>query len=170
MANLHIETMKLEDPKFRCVYSIIQTYLNKLLTTYGNEQQVACFFSLKNWNKNQMCTFGESDERYVYKHIPISTHAEIAALNRIENIKPSKKYDLLVLRISKVGNLSLAKPCYHCIKQLERAPFIKISNVFYSDRCGIIQVTKFNNLTELVRIGKYTYISSGYRHRMKLSK
>lgn len=97
-------------------------------------------------------------------------HAEISALKHIPKSKHRKEYNLLVLRITRSGILTSAKPCYHCIKQLMRATNIKIKNVFYSDPPGIIQCISFNNLANEVINGTYTYISSGYRLRMGLSE
>ena len=48
-------------------------------------------------------------------------HAEISALMHIPKSKHREEYNLLVLRVTKSGILTSAKPCYHCIKQLMRA-------------------------------------------------
>ena len=97
-------------------------------------------------------------------------HAEISALMHIPKSKHREEYNLLVLRVTRSGILTSAKPCYHCIKQLMRATNIKIKNVFYSDPPGIIQCSSFNELVDEVVNGTYTYISSGYRLRMGLSE
>lgn len=104
----------------------------------------------------------------MYKHIPISTHAEISALENLK-INKYKKYNLLVFRVSKDGSLGSSKPCYHCIKQLINQHKVNINNVFYSDPPGIIQKIKFSVLADAVNNGTYTYISSGYRRRMGIS-
>ena len=96
-------------------------------------------------------------------------HAEISALMHIPKSKHREEYNLLVLRVTRSGILTSAKPCYHCIKQLMRATNIKIKYVFYSDPPGIIQCISFNNLIDEVINGTYTYISSGYKLRMKLT-
>ncbi len=96
-------------------------------------------------------------------------HAEISALKHIPKSKHREEYNLLVLRVTRCGYLTSAKPCYHCIKQLMEASNIKIKNVFYSDPPGIIQCISFNSLVDEVISGTYSYISSGYRLRMKIT-
>ena len=121
--------------------------------------------------KNNVIISGRSSEIHAYASIPVSLHAEISALRHIPKSKHREEYNLLVLRISKTGALTHAKPCYHCIKQLMRATNIHIKNVFYTDdKPGIIQFVSFSELSNSVRNGTYTYISSGYRSRMNLSR
>ena len=121
--------------------------------------------------KNNIIISGQSSEIHAYASIPVSLHAEISALRHVPKSKHREEYNLLVLRISKTGILTHAKPCYHCIKQLMRASNIHIKNVFYTDdKPGIIQCISFNELSNSVRNGTYTYISSGYRSRMNLSR
>ena len=121
--------------------------------------------------KNNVIVSGQSSEIHAYASIPVSLHAEISALRHIPKSKRREEYNLLVLRISKTGNLTHAKPCYHCIKQLMRATNIHIKNVFYTDdNPGIIQCVSFNSLVVSVNNGTYNYISSGYRSRMNLSR
>ncbi len=84
--------------------------------------------------------------------------------------KHRQEYNLLVLRITREGTLTSAKPCIHCIKQLMRATYIKIKNIFYSDPPGVIQKINFEQLYDDVIKNKYTYISSGYRLRMKITR
>lgn len=75
-----------------------------------------------------------------------------------------KRYNLLVLRISKTGVLSAAKPCFHCLDQLRKSGIL-IDKVFYSDPPGVIQMEQFGNFAEAVENKTYTYISTGYKHR-----
>lgn len=91
-------------------------------------------------------------------------------MKHIPKLKHREEYNLLVIRITKHGSLSSAKPCYHCIKQLINANNIKIKNVYYSDPPGIIQCISFNELAKSVINGTYDYISSGYRVRMHIEK
>ena len=121
--------------------------------------------------KNNTIITGQSSEIRAYASIPVSLHAEISALRHIPKSKHREEYNLLVLRISKTGVLTHAKPCYHCIKQLMRATNIHIKNVFYTDdKPGVIQSVSFSELSNSVRNGTYNYISSGYRSRMNLSR
>lgn len=132
------------------------------------------FFSSKRWGKNNTKTIGRSKESYAYSNIPISAHAEIDALKKIKSefikSKKIKVFDLIVLHVSKNGYLANGKPCYHCIKQLQNAYFIKIKNVFYSESNGIIKHINFNDLVNSVYNGEYIFISSGYRRRMNIDK
>ena len=91
-------------------------------------------------------------------------------MKNIPKTKHILKYNLLVIRISKCGMLTSAKPCYHCIKQLMNVKHIKIKNVYYSDPPGIIQCVPFDNLVDAIISKTYYYVSSGYRTRMKNSK
>lgn len=112
---------------------------------------------------------GENSERYAYTCIPISTHAEIDALLKLKNEfmmtrKRIMHMDLMVIRFSKCGSIGPAIPCYHCLQQLNAASFVNINNVYYSTIHGTIECTKFFTLLNT----QITYISSGYRHRMKI--
>ena len=89
---------------------------------------------------------------------------------KLPKFKHREKYNLLIIRITHNGNLTIAKPCYHCIKQLMRTTKIKIKNVYYSDHPGIIRKISFEQLIDDVLTKKYTYISSGYRLRMNLNR
>lgn len=121
--------------------------------------------------KNNIIISGQSSEIHAYASIPVSLHAEISALRHVPKSKRREEYNLLVIRISKTGTLTHAKPCYHCIKQLMRATNIHIKNVLYTDdKPGVIQCISFNELSNSVINGSYNYISSGYRSRMNLSR
>lgn len=83
----------------------------------------------------------------------------------MENKRRPLKLDLMVIRISKCGAIGNARPCFHCMKQLDQAKFVNIRNVYYSNNTGNIVCCKFDDL-----LGDDTYISSGYKMRMGLSK
>jgi len=70
------------------------------------------------------------------------------------------------VKISKTGLLSNATPCFHCLKQLHDAKYVSIKNVYYSDSTGKIICQKFEDLVN----SPIKFISSGYRHRMKLPR
>lgn len=129
------------------------------------------FFSRRKWQKTNTFTIGHSTPRRAYACIPISTHAEIDGLKQIKNTysrtRRIQELDLIVLRISRYGNLCYSKPCYHCIKQLERASYIKIKNVYYSESGGSITSVYFKDLVNMTQLFNI-FISSGYRHRMHI--
>lgn len=72
------------------------------------------------------------------------------------------KYDLLVIKISHTKRLKESRPCYHCLRKLERSG-IKIQNVYYSTRDSIIMKEKFSEMRE----SENTVYSSGYLQSMK---
>ena len=115
---------------------------------------------------------GTSSGRYAYKSIPISRHAEIDLLKKEKKnycfTKKIRCLNLIVIKVSKTGNISTARPCYHCIKQLERAAFVRIKNIYYSNHEGNIIKETFEQLIKSVYDGT-AIISSGYKMRMNLS-
>lgn len=130
------------------------------------------FFSKINETKHNTIITGSSSGRYAYKSIPISRHAEIDVLKKEKKnyslTKKIRKFNLIVIKISKTGNISTARPCYHCIKQLESASFVRIKNIFYSNKEGNIIKETFEQLIKSVYDGT-AIISSGYRMRMGLT-
>jgi hypothetical protein len=105
---------------------------------------------------------------------PVSTHAEIAALNRLQSHqyfraknKRNRKveYDLLVIRLGKSGKLGSSRPCYHCLNTMEKSN-IKIRYVYYSTEDGTIKREKFTQM----KISPLTYISNGRKHRHTINK
>ena len=130
------------------------------------------FFSKINETKHNTIITGTSSGRYAYKSIPISRHAEIDVLKKEKKnyclTRKIRKFDLIVVKVSKTGNISTARPCYHCIKQLECASFVRIKNIFYSNKEGNIIKETFEQLIKSVYDGT-AIISSGYRMRMGLT-
>jgi hypothetical protein len=129
------------------IYNVINDLYTsgKLTLIKDNYNLISCFF-----HKNTTITLGRNKPTYTYCNIPISIHAEIDILNKLKSkfiqTKKIQKGDLLILRVLKDGCLSIGCPCFHCIKQLEKAYYIKIRNIFYSDRMGIIKHINFNKL------------------------
>lgn len=115
---------------------------------------------------------GTSSGRYAYKSIPISRHAEIDLLKKEKKnyclTKKIRKLNLIVIKVSKTGNISTARPCYHCIKQLNSASFVRIKNIYYSNHDGNIVKETFDQLIKSIYDGT-AVISSGYRMRMNLT-
>ena len=126
------------------------------------------FFSIKSsGNKREKIIVGINSARYVYSCVPISTHAEIDALQKLksEYIRGKIKrmtMDLLVVRLSKTGMMSMSAPCQHCLKQLANAKYVNIKNVYYSKNKDEIVCERFDTLINSAE----QFISSGYRFRM----
>lgn len=73
---------------------------------------------------------------------------------------------MMIVRLSKTGIVNNATPCFHCLKQLAEASYVRIKNVYYSVNFNQIVRRKFSDLVN----SPTQFISSGYRHRMKISK
>jgi cytidine deaminase len=80
-----------------------------------------------------------------------SIHAEVDAINRIKNKKQGKtqKVSLFVMRVNKKKEITISKPCKHCIAQMNTIinKNYKISDVYYSDNNGEIIKSSLNSLT-----------------------
>ena len=76
------------------------------------------------------------------------------------------KMDLMVVRFSKTGIINNAEPCLHCLRQLQRAKFVNIKNVYYSTGPDTIVCKRFDDMVN----SPTQFISSGYRRRMGLPK
>ncbi len=85
-------------------------------------------------------------------------HAETEALSKIK-MNSRKKYDLLVVRLTRSGKLSSSRPCFHCLCKLEKSG-VKIRHVYYSTQDGTIAREKFTEMKD----SPLTYISSGHRN------
>lgn len=96
-----------------------------------------------------------------------SLHAEISACKNLSKIASRLKLnlstvDLIVLRISRNKSINLSRPCYHCIKQLNK--YCKMLNfklryIYYSNSDGTIIKEKFDNLLN----SNLRHISKGSR-------
>jgi hypothetical protein len=97
-----------------------------------------------------------------YKNMP-SKHAEIDALYKINTkINIPKKVDIIVVRITRSGQLANSRPCFHCIESLEKSN-LNIKYVYYSTTEGTFAKEKFASMKN----SPLTYISSGIRNKMK---
>jgi len=82
-----------------------------------------------------------------------SIHAEE---NVVKKLDPTLRYDLIVLRVSKSGRITCARPCRRCIDcHLSRTNNIR--NVYYSDFDGELRVENINELL----CSDYKYITHG---------
>ena len=122
------------------------------------------FFCAKHKTKEQTTIIGESKIKK-----PLSVHAEEDGLYKLKKIYKSKKkilsLDLLVFRIFHNKTLHYSRPCYHCIRKLEKSLFIKIRNVYYTAEHGILKCETLNQLIDSADNGT-AKISSGYRLRI----
>jgi cytidine deaminase len=79
-------------------------------------------------------------------------HAEYDALRKLPHLKQKKKMtgiSLLVLRLSKTNKIQSSKPCYKCVKMLNKIPTkigYSLRNIYYSDGNGNIVKTSLSVL------------------------
>ena len=92
-----------------------------------------------------------------------SKHAEIDAINKIKKKKNlPKQVDIVVIKLTKSGQLGESRPCYHCLCSLERSN-LNIKHVYYSTKNNTIIREKLADM----KYCEHTQISSGMRHAMK---
>lgn len=104
-----------------------------------------------------------------------SRHAEYDAVKHLKPLEKGKNLKnicILVIRITKKQEISNSKPCFHCIKCLNKDPILKgykITNVFYSDENRNIKKENINLL-----LFTTTHISKGnssiFRNKIKDKK
>ena len=87
-------------------------------------------------------------------------NAALLAAARGIDIRKSKVVDVIVLRITRVGKLSAARPCRECLRMLK---FLGVTNIYYSTSNGDIVCERG---TEMVS----NYISYGHRLRGAIEK
>lgn len=91
---------------------------------------------------------GQNSDRSPCSNIKIKTHAEMDALQKINDmvrnkkIKKRSKLNLMVLRINKTGNLCESAPCYHCSQGLLNS-YVTIDKLYFSTADGSIKYVKF---------------------------
>lgn len=110
---------------------------------------------------------GENSERNRYGNNRLSTHAEMDALKKLDNLFrvtrcKKQSMDLVVLRVNKSGNLCESAPCYHCTHELnifQKKKGISINKLYFSRWDGSIICIKFS---DWVSNGE-TSISTGWR-------
>jgi len=86
-----------------------------------------------------------------------SVHAEIDVINKFNKKKNKpRKVDLYIINLTKNGNYSEARPCFHCIIKLIKSK-IDIRHVYYSTHTGIHKET-FSNM-----VNTTSYISYGIK-------
>lgn len=89
----------------------------------------------------------------------MSIHAEKNVIEKFQNyghVKSSKKWNLLVIRVSKSGQyIGASRPCQHCIGHLRKSN-IRISHVYYTQQDGSIERETLSQMTG-------GYISTGHK-------
>jgi hypothetical protein len=101
-----------------------------------------------------------------YININLSTtHAEDDALQKLKRKLKSrsdrfkyKPFDLIVISVSKTGQLSSSRPCKHCIQKLQRSN-INIKNIHYS----VNNTMKMEKFVDMVSTIDSAHISKGNR-------
>jgi cytidine deaminase len=134
--------------------NIIESYL------FGNYYHVACAMEAKN-NKFIPLSYGMNS----FKHNGTS-HAESDAIRHLiprQKKKKNKNIDILVIKITKQKQISISKPCFHCMLYLNKIPpkkGYKINNIYYSDHDGNIIESSFSFLC-----CNTTHLSKYYRKK-----
>lgn len=116
-----------------------------------------------NWAFGKMA-IGENSERLRFGNTRLSTHAEMDALRKLDNlirVKKCKKQkmDLVVIRVNKSGNLCESAPCYHCTKELSNSSMVVINKLYFSRSNGTITCIKFSDWLK----NKNFHISKGWK-------
>jgi len=73
----------------------------------------------------------------IFQKRPKSIHAEVAAILRAK--QPLYRFNLLVVRVNRFGELRLAKPCDYCMAYLN---YVGIKTIIYSTNTGKLERIK----------------------------
>jgi hypothetical protein len=152
--------------------SLIQILIDKRMRKeeYGMSFHIASFvpkFSKKskfsNWSLGKIA-IGENSERSRYGNDRMSTHAEMNALKKLDNLfriqkKKKEKMDLIVIRINKSGNLCESAPCFHCTQELMATTIVSIKKLYFSRWDGTITCVDFSEYCESSNL----HISKGWK-------
>ena len=93
---------------------------------------------------------GENSDKPLYSNKKIKTHAEMEALNKVKGLLKCQKIkknkmNLVVIRVSNLGELRESAPCFHCTQELANNNHIQINKLYYSRDNGSITCVKFND-------------------------
>ena len=107
---------------------------------------------------------GENSERVRFGNNRLSTHAEMDALKKLDNLIRVKrckkqKMDLVVIRVNKSGKLCESAPCFHCTKELQNSKVVTINKLYFSRWDGTITCIKFS---EWIKNEKF-HVSKGWK-------
>jgi len=81
-------------------------------------------------------------------------HAEIDALRKIKKTpdKRPREVNIFVIRVNKIGDISLSQPCCNCIKKMDKFQKyknIKIKNIFFSENNKKLIRVSYSNISLL---------------------
>lgn len=71
-----------------------------------------------------------------YKRFPHSFHAEVSALQDVQNWDKLKGTSIIVIRLNKAGKICSSFPCKYCIQSLQ---YVGVKWVYYSNKYGEIK-------------------------------
>ena len=92
-----------------------------------------------------------------FQNIP-TRHSEIDFIGKVYKWRNvPKKFDILVVKITKNGSLKNSKPCIHCLKYLKKSK-LNINKVYYSTDKEIV----CENLVDITN----DYITTGIRRKL----
>ena len=149
------------------VKDIIQ--INNLMEYFKITNKFQCY----NPKYNVLCCFfnndyeiiGYNNTKNINSQIPIQTHAELDAMNKLTfKITKKMKFDCLVVRYTQNKFCCNSRPCYYCAKKLSEYCNCKIKNIFFYEDNQLKKTT----LKELVNENTLNNLSSGFRYRMNL--
>ena len=95
---------------------------------------------------------GENSVREAYTGCGYGRHAEMDAISKLPpnyNRRKRREIDLIVIRVDRFGCLKASKPCFMCVKHLNRlniASGYRVGNVYYSTEDGNVTSCKFSDL------------------------
>jgi hypothetical protein len=134
----------------------------------GDSNHIACTLKGKGvYGKVNILSYGIN--RYKdYDGKQPSIHAECDAIAKLIPLKRKKKLeciDLLVIRLSRINNLQMSKPCINCVQTMKIYPIskgYKINNIYYSDNNGNIIKTNLKSLENSEQ-----HLSKFYRNKQQ---
>lgn len=152
-------------------------YYNEVEHLCGNMIQKFPFVSDKN-KFHHVCAFFDRKGRATImgenmmlnrNTYPLSVHAEVNVMNKLKMtpshiVNPERTtFDILVIRVSRIGKLGSSRPCYHCLRQMATNTNVKIRYVYYSNHDGTVSREKLDDMLQ----SKTHHISSGHMFRSR---
>ena len=148
---------------YKDYYDSLRHICTKMCTKYSIESRADTYHICAYFNKTKIIIGENSSKRL--GNTPIYTHAEMDVIRKMYNNKTFNtnkridKFDVLVIRVSKIGKLGSSRPCYHCISGMMNTPIVKINYVYYSTNDGIIVREKLDRMLE----SELTIVSTGWK-------
>jgi hypothetical protein len=148
---------------YKDYYDSLRHICTKMCTKYSIESRADTYHICAYFNKTKIIIGENSSKRL--GNTPIYTHAEMDVIRKMYNNKTFNtnkridKFDVLVIRVSKIGKLGSSRPCYHCISGMMSTPIVKINYVYYSTNDGIIVREKLDRMLE----SELTIVSTGWK-------